>query len=165
MIIEENTVVELTYELYENNENGQLLEIMDLKWPLKLFVGGSGILKSFENHLVGLRIGDNFAFTLTAEEAYGHSREDLKIEIPKKDLLQIAGGVESLNPGDYLEINANPPLSGVIERIQAHKIILDCNHFLAGKNLFFKGTILNIRKASLDELIQKRYIEPDGVRF
>ena len=41
---------------------------------------------------------------------------------------------------------------------------LDANHALAGKSLFFSGAILNVRKATVDELVRKQYIEEGGVR-
>ena len=35
---------------------------------------------------------------------------------------------------------------------------------MAGKTLHFSGVVLNIRKATVDELIRKSYIEEDGLR-
>jgi FKBP-type peptidyl-prolyl cis-trans isomerase SlyD len=35
---------------------------------------------------------------------------------------------------------------------------------MAGKTLHFKGVVLNIRKANVDELIRKQVVEEDGVR-
>ena len=42
--------------------------------------------------------------------------------------------------------------------------MVDTNHAMAGLDLFFEGQVLNVRKARQDELIHKRYIEPNGIR-
>ena len=48
--------------------------------------------------------------------------------------------------------------------IEAEQIEVDFNHAMVDKNLHFKGAVLAIREASLEELIQKHYIQEDGVR-
>jgi FKBP-type peptidyl-prolyl cis-trans isomerase SlyD len=44
------------------------------------------------------------------------------------------------------------PLEGLIVEIGDEKVKMDFNHPLAGKNLHFSGTVLEVRSASHEEL-------------
>lgn len=44
------------------------------------------------------------------------------------------------------------PLDGRVIEIKPDKVVMDFNHALAGKNLFFSGKVLDVREASKEEL-------------
>jgi len=112
LIIEENRVVTLTYELRDGNANGELLERMDARYPFIFLFGTGKLLKSFEEN--------------TDDEGLRHN--------------------------------------GKIIGIEPTQIEIDFNHAMVDKDLHFKGAVLAIREASIDELVQKHYIEESGVR-
>ncbi|MFN4299644.1 MAG: peptidylprolyl isomerase [Thermaurantimonas sp.] len=166
--IADNTIVEISYELRESGPQGPLLEIMSENWPLKFYFGAGVMLSAFENNLRGLREGERFSFTLTADEAYGRIKPDLIREINLSELPETEYFPNRVyEKGDYVQFQFSPsenPLTGVVTEVLPNSIVVDFNHSMAGKDLHFSGRVLFIRQPSADEAVQKRYIEPNGVR-
>lgn len=166
--IADNTIVEISYELREGGPQGPLLEIMSENWPLKFYFGAGVMLPAFENNLRGLREGERFSFTLTADEAYGRIKPDLIREINLSELPETEYFPNRVyEKGDYVQFQFSPsenPLTGVVTEVLPNSIVVDFNHSMAGKDLHFSGRVLFIRQPSADEAVQKRYIEPNGVR-
>lgn len=167
-IIADNTIVEISYELREGGPQGPLLEIMNENWPLKFYFGAGVMLPAFEHNLRGLREGQRFSFTLTADEAYGRIKPDLIREINLSELPENEYFPNKVyEKGDYIQFQFSPsenPLTGVVTEVLPNSIVVDFNHSMAGKDLHFSGRVLFIRHPSADEAVQKRYIEPNGVR-
>ncbi|MCX2739281.1 FKBP-type peptidyl-prolyl cis-trans isomerase [Pontibacter anaerobius] len=157
MKIEKNKVVTLSYELRIMDEQGEpsLIETADKEQPMVFIYGMSGLPEQFEEQLEGLSVGDAFDFKLNAEEGYGSQDENAVVDLPKQ-AFEIEGAV----PEDMLEIGNYIPmtdsegnqLQGRVVEVTADTVKMDFNHPLAGKELFFKGTVENIREATQDEL-------------
>ncbi|MFN3952220.1 MAG: peptidylprolyl isomerase [Thermaurantimonas sp.] len=167
-VIQDDTIVEISYELREGGPQGPLLEIMSENWPLKFYFGAGTMLSGFENCLRGLREGDRFSFTLPAEEAYGQIRSDLIKEINLSELPDSEYFPNRVfEIGDYVHFQfgtSDQPLTGVVTVVLPNSIVVDFNHSMAGRDLHFTGRVLFIRTPTADEAVQKRYIEPNGVR-
>ncbi|MEM8568503.1 MAG: FKBP-type peptidyl-prolyl cis-trans isomerase, partial [Bacteroidota bacterium] len=84
MRIDTNTVVTVKYELRENDQFGELMEVMNEKYPFEFLFGNGNLLPAFERNIHGLRSGDSFKFVLPVEEAYGGPREDNIVNVPRK---------------------------------------------------------------------------------
>lgn len=70
MKVQKNNVVELTYELIVD---GKLADKATQERPLGYIHGTHMLLPKFESEVEGKEPGDEFAFTLTPEEATAHS--------------------------------------------------------------------------------------------
>jgi len=168
MIVEENRIVTISYELHEGDASGQLLEVMSMSYPFIFFYKSDSMLDSFQENLRGLENGETFEFTLEAEEAYGQRTDEQIAEIPIERFVvddEMADSIRDV--GEYVAITddqGNTQNGKVVQKTATH-LKVDLNHAMAGRRLFFKGRILSVRKASADEIIQKRYIMPDGIRF
>ncbi|MDP3446323.1 MAG: FKBP-type peptidyl-prolyl cis-trans isomerase [Ignavibacteria bacterium] len=155
MIIQKNKVGVLTYGIYVENESGELLEHASNEAPRTLLFGTGRLLKSFEERLLGLKSGDSFEFILSPEEAFGVVKQELLMEIPtaafmvngkiKEDTLVVGKTVPMMD-------NQGNPFDGKVVAINGEQVSMDFNHPLAGKNLFTKGSVLNVREATYDEL-------------
>jgi FKBP-type peptidyl-prolyl cis-trans isomerase SlyD len=168
MIVEEHCVVTVAYELRETNAEGPLLERMDANYPFKFLFGTGKLLPAFEAHLEGLEEGAGFEFTLSPQEGYGPVIKGNIMEVPRE--IFIVDGAEVPNmliKGNYVTLTDDygQPHNGCIVDFNDQSVTVDFNHAMAGKTLHFKGGILNIRKATVDELIRKHYIEEDGVHY
>lgn len=168
MTIEENTIVTLSYELKEKDAAGPTLEVMDIAYPFIFFYKSTHILEVFQENLRGLATGDTFEFIIPVRDAYGECKASEVVNIPIERFVvddEMADSIRDV--GQYVAIiddQGNKHHGQIVEKTATH-LKVDLNHAMAGKDLYFKGRILQVRKASADEIIQKRYIMPDGIRF
>ncbi|MEM9846454.1 MAG: FKBP-type peptidyl-prolyl cis-trans isomerase [Bacteroidota bacterium] len=159
--IEDNKVVTITYELRENNNKGELMERMDANYPFTFLFGTGALLPAFEAALEGLSEKDSFEFVLASNEAYGKVEEANIVNVPRA-VFQVEGA----EPPNLVVKDNFVALTDDMGETHHGKILdfnnlmvkVDFNHVMAGKNLHFKGAILNIRAASVDEIIRKHHI-------
>lgn len=168
MIVEDHNVVTLSYELREAGPEGEILEVMNVHYPFKFFCGGDQLLPAFEEQLLGLREGDVFEFILPPDLAYGNFDTEQVLDIPR-DVFEEEdkGGLENLLiEGNFILLTdeEGEQFNGKILSWDDDLVKVDFNHAMAGKTLHFKGVVLHIRKATVDELIHKQVEEDDGVR-
>jgi FKBP-type peptidyl-prolyl cis-trans isomerase SlyD len=155
MIVSQNKVVSLTYELRVNSKNGEVIESVDRNSPLTFLFGTGSLLPKFEDYLSGLKVGDNFDFNLVSEDAYGEFDESSVIKVPLQ-AFQIEGKVdyELVKIGNKIPMQDSEGhrLTGVVKNVDTDTVTMDFNHPLAGNHLFFKGEITEIRQATEEEL-------------
>ena len=168
MRIEENCIVTMSYELREQNDQGAVLEVMDIAYPFIFFYPSDNLLPSFQKNIHGLAHGDAFAFTLAVSEAYGTHQSSMVVAIPIERFVIDHEGADTIRDvGQYVAVTDDQgrQQNGKIIKKTATELTVDLNHAMVDKDLHFQGKILRVRPASVDEIIQKRYIMPDGIRF
>ena len=155
MIINKNKVVSLSYELRIDGKDGEIIETVDVNNPFVFIYGVDSMIPGFERNIQNLKAGDNFAFLLNCEEAYGPAFEEALIEIPKTTFF-VDGEIDN---DMFFEGNAIPMMDsrgnrhdGVVAEVKDETVIMDFNHPLAGDNLFFSGTVIDVRDATTEEL-------------
>lgn len=155
MTVGENKVVSMTYTLREENSEGQMIQKVSEDRPFVYLFGMGGLLPSFKSNLQGLKAGDDFAFVLQKEEAYGIPSEENVLRLDKK-VFEIDGVFDekSVKVGEVIpmEDENGYPLAGKILEVAEKSVLVDFNHPLAGLNLYFEGKILDVRDATKDEL-------------
>ena len=152
MIISDDKVVSLSYELKVNEE---IVDNAVAEHPLVFIYGHGQLLPLFEEKVKGLKVGDAFEFKVSCEEGYGQVNEMAVVELPK-DIFVIDGEI----PSDLLEVGKSLPmrdnegnaLNGMIVDIKDDVVVMDFNHPLAGQDLFFKGNVVDVRDATAEEL-------------
>lgn len=155
MIISKDKVVSVSYELREGDNMGELVEQTTAEEPFTFLFGVGSLLPDFENNLNGLKAGDTFQFGIASQQAYGDLDPNAIVDLPINifmvdgaidyDLLEIGNVVPMRNDQGHL-------LHGVIVNIAPDMVTMDFNHPMAGKDLFFSGTVLEIREATPSEL-------------
>jgi FKBP-type peptidyl-prolyl cis-trans isomerase SlyD len=155
MIIAKDKVVSVTYELKLANGTDETVEKVNQSNPLVFILGHGNLLPKFESNLTGLKIGDFFDFTLTAEEAYGKLSNEAIVDLPKsvfmvdgeldEDLLQIGNLVPMMD-------QAGNRFNGKVIELSTENVKMDFNHPLAGEALHFKGEVVEIREATDEEI-------------
>jgi FKBP-type peptidyl-prolyl cis-trans isomerase SlyD len=104
MIIQSNSVVALTYDLYtKENDQEVFVEKADEENPLVFLYGVGMMLPKFEENLAGLNMGDQYDFHLIAEDAYGLKDENAITELP----LDMFGDMEMPEIGSVLPLQDN----------------------------------------------------------
>ena len=152
-------MVSISYELYHNDAGGELMERMDAFHPFIFLFGTGKLLKHFENQLEGLSPGDPFEFTLTADQAYGHHDPDQVIEVPI-DSFRVDGELHQdlLQEGQHITMTSHDGKNhtGKVLRVKRKKVIVDFNHSMVEKTLFFTGMVLEVRDAQFNEIVNQR---------
>ncbi len=110
--------------------------------PLEFTVGAGQMIKGFDAAMPGMAIGEKKTINIPAADAYGEVNEDAIIQFPKEqvptDMLLQTGMQLTLS-----DPNGNPVPVVVVE-VQEAIVILDANHFLAGKELIFDVELVEI---------------------
>ena len=152
MKITKNTVPSVTYTLVVD---GEVVDMAEKEKPLAFIQGIGMMVPGFETNLEGLSAGESYSFSLNPEEAYGPYDEQAVVDLPISTFM-VDGKVNKsmLNVGQVVPMqdqNGNP-LNGTVLEVSDEKIKMDFNHMLAGKDLNFKGEILEVREATQAEL-------------
>ncbi|MFO7862512.1 MAG: peptidylprolyl isomerase [Salinivirgaceae bacterium] len=155
MMIEQNKVVELTYELKNEDASGEVIEKVTDERPLTFIFGAGLMIPKFEANIEGMNPGDDFEFQLKSAEAYGTKSDDMVMDLPI-DIFKVDGEVNT----DIVKVGAIVPmmdkagnrLNGTVLDMGDEAVKMDFNHPMAGKDLHFKGNVLNVREATEEEL-------------
>jgi len=91
MNINANTVVSITYELHTTTPEGQqvFVEKANEEQPLVFLYGVGMMLPKFEEHLVGLKAGDEYSFELSPADGYGEIDATAHVDLPKACSLKL----------------------------------------------------------------------------
>jgi FKBP-type peptidyl-prolyl cis-trans isomerase 2 len=110
--------------------------------PLGFTLGDGNMIKGFDAAVFGMGVGEEKSITIPCVEAYGEKREDMMLEIP------IAQVPPNIKPEIGMELSlqnqAGQPVPVKVANIDAEKITLDANHPLAGQDLIFDITLVEI---------------------
>jgi len=152
MKITKNTVPSVTYML---TVEGDKIDQADESNPLVYLAGVGMMIPGFEKELEGMSAGDSFDFHLTSEDAYGPRIDEAVVPVPV-DVFHVEGKLdeEVVKVGATLPMqdqNGNP-MQGTIIEMQTEAVVMDFNHPLAGKDLHFEGTVVEVREATAEEL-------------
>ncbi|RPJ06057.1 MAG: peptidylprolyl isomerase [Spirochaetaceae bacterium] len=157
MEITKDTIVTINYTL--KDEKGSVLDTSEKKEPLQYLHGYGKMIPGVEKGLEGRKPGDAFDIKVTAEDGYGKYDERLMTSV-KKDLIQTDA---ELAVG--MALQAESP-EGVhllyITKIDGDMVSLDGNHPLAGMDLFFNLSVLDVREASPEEKDHGHAHDGDG---
>jgi FKBP-type peptidyl-prolyl cis-trans isomerase SlyD len=167
MRVAKNTVVELTYVLKVNDDEGnkQLIEKVESDHPMTILVGMSGLPEKFESNIDGLEEGQNFTIEVKVDEAYGDYEDEAVVKLPK-DVFMVDGKFEAEN----FEVGTMVPMTdqegnmmrGRVIEVDTDALLMDFNHPLAGHDLFFEGKIESVRLATEEELDHGHVHGPGG---
>jgi FKBP-type peptidyl-prolyl cis-trans isomerase SlpA len=119
--------------------NGKVFDTSVEKDPLEVVVGQSGLIKGFEEGLMGMKEGEKKTIEITPEDAYGQLIEGRTQEVEKSIL------PEEIQVGMALQANGEVGTMVVtVKEIKEETVVLDANHPLAGKDLIFELEVLDV---------------------
>ena len=156
MIVDENKVVTLSYQLFSVDGNHQevLLEEKNVDDPLEFIFGQGVLLPKVEGAIRGQSRGFQTQITLHPRDAFGLHREDLqawmeKSKFPKDMDLELGMKFQTQGPNGEV-------ISVIVKDMDDDKVLIDGNHPLAGLSLKFSLNILRVREATPEELAAKQ---------
>jgi FKBP-type peptidyl-prolyl cis-trans isomerase SlyD len=145
--VENDVVVSLAYTL---TVDGQLYDSSDGHAPFNYLHGHRNIIPGLEKALVGLAAGESREVLVSPSEGYGEFDPESLIDMDRELFPE---GYEP-QVGAFLHVRGDDGQvhTACIHEIHDKTITLDLNHPLAGKELLFKATVLDLRAASAEEL-------------
>jgi FKBP-type peptidyl-prolyl cis-trans isomerase SlyD len=116
--------------------------------PLKFIQGEHQIIPGLETALEGLKVGDKKEVKVKPEDGYGAVDPQAFQEVEKSRVPP-----EALVTGTPLEGRdpSGRPIHAKVHEIKESTVVLDMNHPLAGKTLFFDIKILGIQAQNQPE--------------
>jgi len=158
MKITANKAVSAEYELFVDGETEGVLELMEkatVEQPLSFVYGIGMMLPKFEENLFGMQAGDKFDFVINTEDAYGEYDDESVLDLDRA-IFEIDGKIdeEVIFEGNVVPLmdNEGNRINAQVVTISDSHVTVDLNHPLAGENLHFKGSVLEVREASEKEL-------------
>jgi len=165
MKINRNIHVSLSYTLRSGSHEGDVVEATQEGTPLEFIYGAGLMLPKFEEALLGLEKGDDFKIEIPHMEGYGPSFEDRIVDLPKtifqKDGVFDAEMVAVGNILPMMDSNGNR-MDGKVLELGEETVKMDFNHPMAGQDLYFTGSILDVREATDEELAQLAQMQSGG---
>jgi FKBP-type peptidyl-prolyl cis-trans isomerase SlyD len=150
--------VSAEYELYVDGEVEGELELMEkasVEKPLQFIFGVNMMLPKFEQNLFGLQAGDKFDFTINSEDAYGDYDDESVLDLDRA-IFEIDGKLdeEMIFEGNVVPLmdNEGNRVNAQVVTVTDKHVTVDLNHPLAGENLHFKGSVLEVREPTEKEL-------------
>ena len=122
--------------------NGEQFDASTGREPLEFTVGAGQMIAGFDAALPGMKVGDKKTINIAAKDGYGETDETAIIEFPKENI----PADMKLEIGQQLTLSneQGQPFPVVVKQIQDDIVLLDANHFLAGKELVFDIELVEI---------------------
>ena len=146
-IVEKDIVVTLDYTL---KVAGEVVDTSQGGDPIVFLQGHGQIIPGLETALYGMGVGESKNVHVTPEQGYGEIDEKAFTVIPRDEFPSDI----PLEPGVGLRLrdDEGEVMDAQIDSVDADNIRLDFNHPLAGKELHFSVTVVDLREATREEL-------------
>ena len=163
--IEKNIVAQVHYT-GTHPDTGEVFDSSEGRDPLTFLVGHRQMIPGFEEEIMGAVVGERREFTLEAERAYGPRDEEAVLQIPRSNFAQLEESTgEVLAVGMQLVAQMpHGPAPFLIVELSDETVTADFNHALAGKALTFSVEVVDLRKASEEEISHGHAHGPGGVQ-
>jgi len=157
MQIVKHKVVSIDYTLTDGE--GALIDSSGEGQAFAYIQGTSSIIAGLEAALEGKSAGDSLSVAISPAEGYGERDDSLMVVVPR----------DKFENTDELEVGMRfqTPTEGgmrvvTIVQLDDDGVTVDANHPLAGENLNFDVTIVEVRDATAEELEHGHVHGPGG---
>lgn len=123
-------------------EDGSIFDSSENKKPLRFKVGSGQVIQGFDEAVIGMQIGHEKIININSDNAYGPKVKELVVNVEREKFpknLELKLNKQYKIPYEDGEIRIVR-----ITNISDNIIELDGNHPLAGENLTFKITLVEI---------------------
>lgn len=144
--IKKDKYVSLTYTI--TDEAGEILERLDL--PVNFIQGRDRqVIEKITQALEGHVVGDTVSIALTPAEGFGETQPELMFT---DDLENVPAQFHSIGAEVQFQNDRGEMKTFRVSKIENGKLTVDGNHPLAGKNITYNISILEVRDATIEEL-------------
>ena len=141
--VADGNVVKLHYTL---TVEGDVVDSSREREPFAFKVGAKQVIPGFEKAILGMAVGENKSFQVSADEGYGQENPEGIDEIFKDNLppdLEPVVGMTLYATGEQ-----GQPISGRITEVREDSVVINVNHPFAGKTLDYEVEIVEIQQGA-----------------
>ncbi|MBK8946720.1 MAG: FKBP-type peptidyl-prolyl cis-trans isomerase [Ignavibacteriae bacterium] len=123
-------------------DDGSIFDSSVNRNPLKFKVGAGEVIQGFDEAVIGMKLNQEKIVNINSDKAYGPKVKELIVNVDKNNFpstLKI-----KLNQKYKVPTESGESMIVKVTNISGDTIELDGNHPLAGKNLTFKITLVEI---------------------
>ena len=123
-------------------QDGTVFDTSRERHPLQFTIGNGQVIAGFEQAVIGMNIGEAKTARIPMEQAYGPRRDDLVVNM---DRGQLPPGLDP-KVGQRLELTQTDDQVSLVTvtGVTESTLTLDANHPLAGRDLTFDITLVEI---------------------
>ena len=123
-------------------EDGSQFDSSVGRAPLEFTVGAGQMIAGFDAGVVGMAVGEKKTILIDPDHGYGQKDPTAIIEFPSSNIPE--GMAVEVGMKLNLQNQYGQPVPVVVMEVKEEVIIMDANHFLAGKDLTFEVEIVEI---------------------
>jgi peptidylprolyl isomerase len=123
-------------------EDGSQFDSSVGRAPLEFTVGAGQMIAGFDAGVVGMAVGEKKTILIDPDHGYGQKDPTAIIEFPLSNIPE--GMAVEVGMKLNLQNQYGQPVPVVVMEVKEEVIIMDANHFLAGKDLTFDVEIVEI---------------------
>ncbi len=122
--------------------DGSTFDSSDGRDPLEFTLGSGQVIPGFDKAVTGMAVGDEKTVEIPAADAYGPVDPNARQSFPRD---KIPSEIP-LEIGTMLQLSGpqGQPIMVQVAEVTDETVILDANHALAGKDLTFKLSLVEI---------------------
>lgn len=150
-------VVSFHYVL--TDDKGTVLDQSTGQSPLAFLEGADQIIPGLEKVIKEMQVGEQKKVHVPYQDGYGAYDQNLIFKV-EKDKFPAA----EIQLGDMFTMGPDEESSRIVTvvEINGNEVVLDGNHPMAGKDLYFDINIVEKREATADEVLHGHAHGPDG---
>jgi len=122
-------------------DDGSVFDSSEGRDPLEFQVGSGQVIPGFDAAVQDMDEGSSKTITIPSDDAYGDVRQDMIVTIPSEQI------PDDLNPQVGQSLQLKTPEGDMPVRVVDvvdEGVTIDANHPLAGQNLTFELTVVEI---------------------
>jgi len=122
-------------------DDGSVFDSSEGRDPIEFQMGSGSLIPGFEAAVAEMKIDETRSVTIPSAEAYGDVNDDMVGEIPRTNL------PDDIKPEVGMVLSMQSPDGEMPVRVVAmdeENLTLDANHPLAGQNLTFELTLIEV---------------------
>ncbi len=123
-------------------DDGTVFDTSVNREPLQFTIGSGQVIPGFEEAVVGMNPGESRTATVPAGQAYGPHRDEMVLLVDRD---QFPPDIEP-EVGQQLQVHQaeGAPIIVTVTDVTDQNVTLDANHPLAGKDLTFDISLVDI---------------------
>ena len=141
MAVESGSTVQVHYK--GTLKDGEIFDSSEGRQPLEFVVGSGQVINGFDKAVRDMNVGEKKTVNIPVEEAYGERTQDALVSIPRTDFpadIEPEVGMELQMSDDQGHV-----FPVIVAEVADESVILDANHPLAGHDLTFDITLVDVK--------------------